>query len=116
MDENAVTDGAPRDMYYKDVPLFKVQGTVDRVCSFEYGVSLLHPHPRQLVDDLAVTLDLERADLKIVISLPSCQRCIFWNVVVACCVKGPPIRHWTHNPSSRRRNDLYQRLRGKYVF
>ncbi|OJA14502.1 hypothetical protein AZE42_04456 [Rhizopogon vesiculosus] len=37
-----------RDMYYKDVPLFKVQGTVDR-----------------LVDDLAVTLDLERADLKI---------------------------------------------------
>lgn len=35
-------------MYYKDVPLFKAQGTVDR-----------------LVDDLAVTLGLERADLKI---------------------------------------------------
>ncbi|KAG2079070.1 DNA topoisomerase IV, alpha subunit [Suillus decipiens] len=37
-----------RDMYYKDVPLFKAQGTVDR-----------------LVDDLAATLGLERADLKI---------------------------------------------------
>ncbi|KAG1861609.1 Spo11/DNA topoisomerase VI subunit A [Suillus subalutaceus] len=36
------------DMYYKDVPLFKSQGTVDR-----------------LIDDLAVTLGLERADLKI---------------------------------------------------
>ncbi|OAX44147.1 DNA topoisomerase IV, alpha subunit [Rhizopogon vinicolor AM-OR11-026] len=47
----ALVDDVPltkRDMYYKDVPLFKAQGTVDR-----------------LVDDLAVTLDLERADLKI---------------------------------------------------
>ncbi|KAG1864056.1 Spo11/DNA topoisomerase VI subunit A [Suillus tomentosus] len=47
----ALVDNVPltkRDMYYKDVPLFKAQGTVDR-----------------LVDDLAVTLDLERADLKI---------------------------------------------------
>ncbi|KAG2032460.1 Spo11/DNA topoisomerase VI subunit A [Suillus americanus] len=47
----ALVDNVPltkRDMYYKDVPLFKTQGTVDR-----------------LVDDLAVTLDLERADLKI---------------------------------------------------
>ncbi|KAG0703236.1 Spo11/DNA topoisomerase VI subunit A [Suillus ampliporus] len=47
----ALVDNVPltkRDMYYKDVPLFKAQGTVDR-----------------LVDDLAVTLNLERADLKI---------------------------------------------------
>ncbi|KAG1735094.1 Spo11/DNA topoisomerase VI subunit A [Suillus paluster] len=47
----ALVDNVPltkRDMYYKDVPLFKAQGTVDR-----------------LVDDLAVTLGLERADLKI---------------------------------------------------
>ncbi|KAG1771832.1 Spo11/DNA topoisomerase VI subunit A [Suillus occidentalis] len=47
----ALVDNVPltkRDMYYKDVPLFKAQRTVDR-----------------LVDDLAVTLGLERADLKI---------------------------------------------------
>ncbi|KAJ8592718.1 DNA topoisomerase IV, alpha subunit [Rhizopogon salebrosus TDB-379] len=47
----ALVDDVPltkRDMYYKDVPLFKAQGTVDR-----------------LVDDLAMTLHLERADLKI---------------------------------------------------
>ncbi|KAG1742915.1 Spo11/DNA topoisomerase VI subunit A [Suillus lakei] len=47
----ALVDNLPltkRDMYYKDVPLFKAQGTVDR-----------------LVDDLAMTLGLERADLKI---------------------------------------------------
>ncbi|KAG2148313.1 Spo11/DNA topoisomerase VI subunit A [Suillus cothurnatus] len=47
----ALVDNVPltkRDMYYKDVPLFKTQGTVNR-----------------LVDDLAVTLGLERADLQI---------------------------------------------------
>ncbi|KAJ6587184.1 topoisomerase acting in meiosis [Mycena vulgaris] len=47
----AVVDGVPatkRDMYYKDVPLFKTQKVVDG-----------------LVDDLAATFELERADLNI---------------------------------------------------
>ncbi|KAH7927510.1 DNA topoisomerase IV, alpha subunit [Leucogyrophana mollusca] len=47
----AILDDVPltkRDMYYKDVPLFKSQATVDR-----------------LVDDLAATFELERADLNI---------------------------------------------------
>jgi len=67
-DENEVTDSAPRDMYYKDVPLFKSQGTVDRVRSLSMVyLSLLHTYTSQLVDDLAMTLDLDRADLKIVI-------------------------------------------------
>jgi len=67
-DENEVTDSAPRDTYYKDVPLFKSQGTVDRVRSLSMVyLSLLHTYTSQLVDDLAMTLDLDRADLKIVI-------------------------------------------------
>ncbi|KAJ7497571.1 topoisomerase acting in meiosis [Mycena latifolia] len=47
----AVVDGVPatkRDMYYKDVPLFKTQKVVDN-----------------LVDDLAATFELERSDLNI---------------------------------------------------
>ncbi|KAJ7495976.1 topoisomerase acting in meiosis, partial [Mycena galericulata] len=47
----AVVDGVPatkRDIYYKDVPLFKKQKVVDN-----------------LVDDLAATFELERADLNI---------------------------------------------------
>ncbi|KAJ7691276.1 Spo11/DNA topoisomerase VI subunit A, partial [Mycena rosella] len=47
----AVVDDVPatkRDMYYKDVPLFKTQKVVDN-----------------LVDDLAATFELERADLNV---------------------------------------------------
>ncbi|KAJ7079077.1 Spo11/DNA topoisomerase VI subunit A [Mycena belliarum] len=47
----AVVDGVPatkRDIYYKDVPLFKTQKVVD-----------------DLVDDLAATFELERADLNV---------------------------------------------------
>ncbi|KAJ7045799.1 DNA topoisomerase IV alpha subunit [Mycena alexandri] len=47
----AVVDGVPatkRDMYYRDVPLFKKQNVVDN-----------------LVDDLAATFELERADLNV---------------------------------------------------
>ncbi|KAJ7141475.1 Spo11/DNA topoisomerase VI subunit A [Mycena epipterygia] len=47
----AVVDGVPatkRDIYYRDVPLFKTQKVVDN-----------------LVDDLAATFELERADLNI---------------------------------------------------
>ncbi|KAJ7837712.1 Spo11/DNA topoisomerase VI subunit A [Mycena leptocephala] len=47
----AVVDGVPatkRDMYYRDVPLFKSQKVVDN-----------------LVDDLAATFELERADLNV---------------------------------------------------
>lgn len=84
-------------MYYKDVPLFKAQGTVDR-----------------LVDDLAVTLGLERADLKIVTHLSPYHAYNSLNVVLARRIEGPYMRHWTDNSPSRRRSDFYQRLRGNF--
>ena len=54
-----------RDIYYKDVPLFKSQKIVDSVkilivfCHSQYLLV-------QLVDDIAATFDLERSDLNIV--------------------------------------------------
>ena len=51
----SLTTGVPttkRDAFYKDVPLFKTQGVVNR-----------------LVDDLAATWELRRSDLNIVSNL-----------------------------------------------
>jgi hypothetical protein len=95
-------------MYYRDVPLFKAQGTVDRVrpLSMDYRC-WLRTHATQLVDDLAMTLNLERADLKIVASVILSQVYLL-NVVVARCIEGPPVRYGVDNSSSRRRNYFYQ--------
>lgn len=73
-------------------------------------------HERQLVDDLAVTLGLERADLKIVTPLsPYHAYTNSLNVVLARRIEGSYMRHWTDNSPSRRRSDFYQRLRGGFI-
>ena len=56
-----------RDLFYKDVPLFKKQSVVDKVRHFNF-----HPDSREehrsykLIDDLAATIDTRRAHLNIV--------------------------------------------------
>ena len=54
-----------RDVFYKDVPLFKNQRIVDTVkkkyCPLSFFFSLV-----QLVDDIAATFELDRSDLNIV--------------------------------------------------
>lgn len=57
-----------RDIYYRHVALFKTQATIDRVSGFELigMIDLQSLSDPQLVDDLAATFDVGRADLNVV--------------------------------------------------
>ena len=56
-----------RDIFYRDVQLFRTQRVVDTVSNrrIDYG-SNITDHNSQLVDDVAATFQLERSDLNIV--------------------------------------------------
>ena len=57
-----------RDIYYRNVPLFQRQAVVDTVRPFSYTHDQYKNDESgmQLVDDLACTFDLSRAELNVV--------------------------------------------------
>ena len=55
-----------RDLYYKDVSLFKKQSAVDNVSYIHIFVIDYIVYEPQIVDDIAATLALNRSDLNVV--------------------------------------------------
>lgn len=87
---DAHTDITHRDIFYRDVPLFKAQSTVDKACQcylLPFSCVALILYLLKLVDDFAATFGTSRGNLNVV-RLPSLLSLYFHGLTSHC--REPP--------------------------